>query len=184
MGINICGRDCMKIDNSNIPQLNIGIDMPINPSDNTTDNGGQNPVITVDSTAGGPGNIDVLKSIYSEQQLKKLGIIECQTCANRTYVDGSDDAGVSFKTPTQVNPEQSENAVMGHEMEHVANEKADAIAEGSEIIAQSVSIHRAVCPECGVSYVAGGVTSTTTKKKSDYGLSDEMTKGLAIDKKG
>ncbi len=184
MGINTHGRDCMKIDNSNIPQLNIGIDMPIRPTSNNTGNSGQNPDMAIDTTAVGPGNLDVLKSIYSEQQLKKLGIIECQTCANRTYVDGSDDAGVSFKTPTQVDPEQSESAVMGHEMEHVANEKADARAEGREIIAQSVSIHRAVCPECGVSYVAGGVTSTTTKKKSDYGLSDEMTKGLSIDAKG
>lgn len=92
-------------------------------------------------------NLDTLKSIYSEKELKKLGIIECQTCANRTYVDGSDDPGVSFKTPTQIDPEQSASAVMGHELEHVANEQADAHAEGREIISQSVKLHTAICPE-------------------------------------
>lgn len=133
--------------------------------------------------SGPKDNLDNLKTIYSDKDLKKLGIIDCQTCAERTYVDGSDDPGVSFKTPTQIDPSEAASAVMGHEMEHVANEQADADAEGREVISQSVSIHTSTCPECGINYVSGGTTKTVTKKKSDYGLSDEMTKGLSIDNK-
>lgn len=70
---------------------------------------------------------------------------------------------------------------MAHEMEHVVNEQASAKADGSEVISQSVAIHTSICPECGISYVAGGVTNTVTKKKVDYGLSNEMTKGLNFD---
>ena len=44
---------------------------------------------------------------------------ECQTCKNRKYQDGSDDPGVSFKTATNVAPEQAASAVRGHEQEHV-----------------------------------------------------------------
>ncbi len=126
-------------------------------------------------------NLDNLKSIYSDKELKKIGIIECQTCAERTYVDGSDDPGVSFKTPTQIDPNQAASAVMGHEMEHVTNEQADARSEGREIISQSVSIHTSTCPECGINYVSGGTTKTVSKKKTAYGLSSEMTKGLKVD---
>ena len=133
---------------------------------------------------GGPKqNMDSLKSIYSEKDLKKLGIIDCQTCSERTYVDGSDDPGVSFKTPTQIDPSQAASAVMGHEMEHVANEQASAHSEGREIVSQSVSIHTSNCPECGINYVSGGTTKTVSKAKTDYGLSKEMTKGLKIDNK-
>jgi len=128
-------------------------------------------------------NLDSLKSVYSEKQLKKLGIIECQTCANRTYVDGSNDPGVSFKTPSHIDPEQSAGVVMAHELEHVSNEQADADRDNREVISQSVQLHSSICPECGVSYVAGGVTKTVTRSKSEYGLSDELTKGLKVDNK-
>ncbi len=133
--------------------------------------------------SGPKDNLENLKTIYSDKDLKKLGIIDCQTCAERTYVDGSDDPGVSFKTPKQIDPSEAPSAVMGHEMEHVANEQADADAEGREVISQSVSIHTSTCPECGINYVSGGTTKTVTKKKGDYGLSDELTKGLSIDNK-
>lgn len=126
-------------------------------------------------------NLDMLRSIYDDKQLKKMGIIECQTCANRTYVDGSDDPSVSFKTPTQIDPEESASLVMAHEMEHVVNEQAAAHAEGREVVSQSVTLHSAICPECGVAYVAGGVTKTVTRNKSDYGLSDELVKGVKLD---
>lgn len=105
-----------------------------------------------------------LQSVYGDKALKQMGIIECSTCASRTYVDGSNDPGVSFKTPTKVSPEQSFSAVASHETEHVSNEKAKAIRDDAEIISQSVVLHNSVCPECGVSYVAGGKTTTVTKK--------------------
>lgn len=94
---------------------------------------------------------------------KKVEKGECQTCKNRKYVDGSNESDVSFKTPSHIAPERSGAAVMAHEREHVAN----AIAEGSkpnkQLVSSSVTLHTAVCPECGRVYVAGGVTHTTMR---------------------
>ncbi|MCI8912637.1 MAG: hypothetical protein HFF38_00720 [Lawsonibacter sp.] len=88
---------------------------------------------------------------------------ECQTCKNRKYQDGSDDPGVSFKTATNVAPEQAAAAVRGHEQEHVVREQAKAKREDRKVVNQSVTIHTAICPECGDVYVSGGTTRTTTK---------------------
>ena len=87
---------------------------------------------------------------------------KCQTCARRKYQDGSDDPGVSFKTPTKMNPEQAATAVRGHEQEHVVREQAKAEREDRKVISQSVTIHTDICPECGRAYVSGGVTRTVT----------------------
>ncbi|GFI43130.1 hypothetical protein IMSAGC018_00796 [Lachnospiraceae bacterium] len=87
---------------------------------------------------------------------------ECQTCKERKYQDGSDDAGVSYKTPTRISPEQAATAVRGHEMEHVVRERAAAAREDRRVISQSVTMHTAICPECGTAYVSGGTTRTTT----------------------
>ena len=88
---------------------------------------------------------------------------ECQTCKNRKYQDGSDDPGVSFKTATNVAPEQAASAVRGHEQEHVVREQAKAQREDRKVVSQSVTIHTAICPECGDVYVSGGTTRTTTR---------------------
>ena len=88
---------------------------------------------------------------------------ECQTCKNRKYQDGSDDPGVSFKTATNVAPEQAAAAVRGHEQEHVVREQAKAQREDRKVVNQSVTIHTDICPECGDVYVSGGTTRTTTK---------------------
>ena len=88
---------------------------------------------------------------------------ECQTCKNRKYQDGSDDPGVSFKTATNVAPELAAAAVRGHEQEHVVREQAKAQREDRKVVSQSVTIHTAICPECGDVYVSGGTTRTTTK---------------------
>jgi len=100
---------------------------------------------------------------------------ECQTCANRKYIDKSDDASVSFQTPTSVNPNMSTAAVASHENEHVRNEKANAAREGREIINQTVTMTYDFCPECGKIYASGGTTRTTSISKSDDGdmFSDE-----------
>lgn len=87
---------------------------------------------------------------------------ECQTCKERKYQDGSDDAGVSYQTPTHIAPEQAASAVKGHEMEHVVRERAAAEREDRRVVSQSVTIHTAICPECGRVYVSGGTTRTTT----------------------
>ncbi len=88
---------------------------------------------------------------------------ECQTCKERKYQDGSDDPGVSFKTPTNIAPEQAASAVRGHEMEHVVREQAKAQREDRKVVSQTVTMHTAICPECGKAYVSGGTTRTTTK---------------------
>ena len=88
---------------------------------------------------------------------------ECQTCKERKYQDGSDDPGVSFKTPTNVAPELAASAVRGHENEHVVREQAKARQEGRKVVNQSVTYHTAICPECGKVYVSGGTTRTVTK---------------------
>ena len=75
---------------------------------------------------------------------------ECQTCKERKYQDGSNDPGVSFKTPAS--------------MEHVVREQAKAQREGRAVISQTVTIHTGICPECGSVYVSGGTTRTTTAK--------------------
>lgn len=88
---------------------------------------------------------------------------ECQTCKERKYQDGSNDPGVSFKTPTNVAPEQAAAAVRGHEQEHVVREQAKAQRENREVVSQSVTYHTAICPECGKVYVSGGTTRTSTR---------------------
>lgn len=90
---------------------------------------------------------------------------ECQTCKERKYQDGSDDPGVSFKSPTNIAPEAAASAVRGHEQEHVSREQSKAQREGREVVSQSVTIHTAICPECGKVYVSGGTTRTTTRQE-------------------
>lgn len=97
----------------------------------------------------------------SAQEVMEEG--ECQTCKERKYQDGSDDPGVSFKTPTNIAPEQAASAVRGHENEHVVREQAKARQEGRRVVNQSVTYHTAICPECGKVYVSGGTTRTVTK---------------------
>jgi hypothetical protein len=125
--------------------------------------------------------LDDLITVYGEKKLKVLGIIPCTTCSSRLYQDGSDDPGVSFKTPTHISPEASHGAVMSHEMEHVANEQVKAENEQREVVSQSVILHAALCPECGKSYIAGGVTTTITKAKNrEYDPSIELLKGAYV----
>lgn len=103
------------------------------------------------------------KAEQSAQGVQEVsGEKECQTCKERKYQDGSDDPGVSYQTPTHISPEQAASAVRGHEMEHVVREQASAEREGRRVVSQSVSIHTAICPECGRVYVSGGTTRTTT----------------------
>ncbi len=97
---------------------------------------------------------------------------ECQTCKERKYQDESNDPGVSFKTPTNVAPEQAAAAVRGHEQEHVGREQAKARQEGREVVSQSVTYHTAICPECGKVYISGGTTRTSTRAAREQPASD------------
>ena len=70
---------------------------------------------------------------------------------------------VSFKTPQHVSPESAASAVRAHEQEHVSNAYKEAATENGKVVSASVSIHTAVCPECGRTYVSGGTTHTQIK---------------------
>ncbi|SFB05820.1 hypothetical protein SAMN05216249_10817 [Acetitomaculum ruminis DSM 5522] len=99
--------------------------------------------------------------------LKRSGQIECETCKNRKYQDGSDE-NVSFKAAAHISPNASASAVRAHEQEHVANayEKAKQ-HENAKVISANVKIITSVCPECGRTYVSGGETTTQIKYNED-----------------
>lgn len=86
---------------------------------------------------------------------------------DRKYQDGSNDPGVSYKTPTKIAPGNAGAAVMSHEQEHVRNETAKATREDRQVVSQSVTLQTSTCTECGKSYVSGGTTRTVTKSNND-----------------
>ena len=94
---------------------------------------------------------------------KVRGAVECQTCQNRKYVDGSNESDVSFKTPGVIKPGESFAKVSAHERQHVSNAVAKGSKPGAKLISASVSLKMGVCPECGRTYVAGGETKTQIK---------------------
>ena len=114
-------------------------------------------------------------ALGAESVQKALEEGECQTCKERKYQDGSDDPGVSFKTPTNVDPDMAASAVRGHEMEHVYREQAKAQREDREVVSQNVTYHSAICPECGRAYVSGGTTRTVTAAKSEPQGEDQQS---------
>lgn len=113
---------------------------------------------------------------------------ECQTCKNRRYVDGSDEM-VSFKTPQKIAPSAVGSRVRAHEQEHVNNAYNKASAKGGKVLQAAVSLKLAVCPECGKTYVAGGVTRTKIRyensnpyNSSRQALVDDALKGNNFNK--
>ena len=78
----------------------------------------------------------------------KVKPVECQTCKNREYVDGSNE------------PDESYAKVSAHEREHVANAIQKSSKPGAKLISANVTLKMGVCPECGRTYVAGGETTT------------------------
>ncbi len=117
----------------------------------------------------------------------KVNPIECETCKNRRYQDGSDEM-VSFKTPGKISPEESFAKVSAHEQEHVTNAVAEGSKPGKELISATVSLKTAMCPECGKAYVAGGTTRTMMKtygkdpfSQNQKAFEAEATKGNNVD---
>lgn len=92
---------------------------------------------------------------------------DCETCANRKYQDGSDEGNVSFKTASHISPESAGARVRAHEGEHVSNAYKKAAQKNGKVLNASVAIHTAVCPECGRTYVSGGVTHTMIKYSNE-----------------
>ncbi|MCR5421627.1 MAG: hypothetical protein K6E98_11510 [Lachnospiraceae bacterium] len=93
---------------------------------------------------------------------RKVSPAECETCKERKYQDGSDEM-VSFKSAAHISPEASAARVRAHEQEHVVNAYEEAAMKGGQVISCGVTLHTAICPECGRSYVSGGLTSTAIK---------------------
>ena len=97
-----------------------------------------------------------------KQPGRKSSPAECQTCKNRKYQDGSDEM-VSFKSASHISPTASDSRVRAHEQEHVSNAYNKAEQNNGKVISATVSIHTAICPECGRTYVSGGETNTQIK---------------------
>lgn len=97
-----------------------------------------------------------------KQPGRKSSPAECQTCKNRKYQGGSDEM-VSFKSASHISPTASGSRVRAHEQEHVSNAYNKAEQNNGKVISATVSIHTAICPECGRTYVSGGETNTQIK---------------------
>ncbi len=113
---------------------------------------------------------------------RKSSPAECQTCKERKYQDGSDE-NVSFKSAQHISPEAAAARVRGHEQEHVSNAYTKAAQDGGKVINASVSIHTAVCPECGRTYVSGGTTHTMIKynnEKNPYQQNKKANDALGL----
>ncbi len=111
---------------------------------------------------------------------RKSSPAECETCRERKYVDGSDEGDVSFKTPGHIAPEASAAKVMAHEQEHVANAYEKQAKGEGKVISSNVSLHTAVCPECGRSYVSGGLTSTLMAEEKPNPYKKNMQAQAAV----
>lgn len=98
---------------------------------------------------------------------RKSSPAECETCKNRKYQDGSDEGNVSFKSPSHIAPESAAAKVRAHENEHVSNAYKKAAQKNGKVVNASVSIQTAICPECGRTYVSGGLTKTSIKYKNE-----------------
>ncbi len=149
---------------------------PLNPvsagwRDDTAESGKTLPASSESNPGFAPSDVkqgaaDSEKADREKAQEKRAGLKdpgeECETCKKRKYQDGSDEM-VSFKSAAHISPESAASRVRAHEQEHVSNAFKKAAANNGKVISASVSIHTAVCPECGRTYVSGGTTHTQIK---------------------
>jgi len=98
---------------------------------------------------------------------RKSSPADCETCKNRKYQDGSDEGNVSFKSASHISPESAASKVRAHENEHVSNAYKKAAKKNGKVMNASVSIQTSICPECGRTYVSGGLTKTAIKYKNE-----------------
>lgn len=113
--------------------------------------------------AGNDSKTDINPGESTEKKPgRKSSPAECETCKHRKYQDGSNEM-VSFKSATHISPTAAASAVRAHEGEHVSNAYKKAAQNNGKVIQAAVSIHTAICPECGRTYVSGGETKTQIK---------------------
>ncbi|MBR4168325.1 MAG: hypothetical protein IKR47_01190 [Lachnospiraceae bacterium] len=111
---------------------------------------------------------------------RKSSPAECETCKNRKYKDGSDEM-VSFKSAAHISPSASASRVMAHEMEHVSNAYSKAQEGNGKVLQASVTLHTAICPECGRAYVSGGETRTAIQYKNESNPYQKNLKSMQAD---
>ncbi len=111
---------------------------------------------------------------------RKSSPANCETCKNRKYKDGSDEM-VSFKSAAHISPGASASRVMAHEMEHVANAYTKAEKGNGKVLQASVTLHTAICPECGRAYVSGGETRTAIKYSDESNPYQKNLKSMQAD---
>lgn len=110
---------------------------------------------------------NIVQEASQKTPISEVGV--CKTCSSRTYQDGSNDIGVSFKSPTRIDPSSAPSMIASHEQEHVANNKRAAEKSGGEVIFQNVTLSTNICPECKRVYVSGGVTKAAIASFSSKG---------------
>lgn len=136
-------------------------------------------------SADGGQNVGAIKNPGESTKVspgRKSSPAECQTCKERKYQDGSDE-NVSFKSAQHISPTEAGARVRAHEQEHVANAYSKAEEKGGKVINASVSIHTAICPECGRTYVSGGLTRTSIKypnENNPYQKNKKANDGLGM----
>lgn len=108
---------------------------------------------------------------------RKSSPSECQTCKERKYQDGSSE-NVSFKAASHIAPNAAGSVVRAHEGEHVSNAYNKAAQKNGTVVSASVSIHTAICPECGRTYVSGGTTNTTIRYSNESNPYQQNQKAL------
>lgn len=136
------------------------------------------------------GQVTPVNTSNNVESSAKVKPVECQTCKSRKYVDGSNE-NVSFKTPGHISPEASFSRVSAHEGEHVSNAVSKAASSSNvSLISASVTLKMGVCPECGRTFVAGGVTNTSFKYEESNPYENQRKqvegsylKGLNVDEK-
>ena len=105
---------------------------------------------------------------------------ECETCKERKYQDGSNEM-VSFKSAAHLSPTEAPAAVRAHENEHVSNAYKKAAEHDGKVMRASVTIHTAICPECGRTYVSGGETRTQIKYGNEKNPYEKDRKAIHAD---
>ena len=152
-------RDAFEVMNSLTPRnaehLNPALEFKTNPPFNGIELPGTEEASAAEEEFNLPGDGKSAEGVEEDHK--------CETCENRTYVDGSNENDVSFKSPGHIAPESAASRVMAHEYEHVRNAYQEDKEEGKELVSVSVSLKTAICPECGKTYVAGGETRTTMR---------------------
>ena len=149
-------RNAYEVMNSLTPRnaehLNPALEFKTNPPFNGMELPGMEEASVAEEEFNLPGDGKAAEGVEEDH--------ECETCENRTYVDGSNENDVSFKTAGHIAPEAAASTVRAHEYEHVRNAYQEDSKEGKELVSVSVSLKTAICPECGKTYVAGGKTRT------------------------